>query len=67
MKNKDKYKLTSLKFKVENMKNHEFRLPTKRWKVLIYDSDGKQIDLRFIDGGGISDVMAWLEREADER
>ncbi len=66
MKNKDKYKLTNLKFKSENAKNESYRLPVRKWKVIIYEN-GLRVDVKTIDGGGISDIMAWLERDGDDR
>ncbi len=66
MKNKDKYKLTNLKFKSENAKNNSYRLPVRKWKVIIYEN-GLRVDVKTIDGGGISDIMAWLERDEDDR
>ncbi len=66
MKNKDKYKLTNLKFKTENVKNESYRLPVRKWKVIIYEN-GLRVDVKTIDGGGISDIMAWLERDEDDR
>ncbi len=66
MKNKDKYKLTNLKFKTENVKNESYRLPIRKWKVIIYEN-GVKVGYKTIDGGGISDIMAWLERDEDDR
>lgn len=67
MKNKDKYKLTELKFKVETYKNNTYRIPVRKWKVYEYDSQGKLINTIVINGGGISDIMAWLESENEVR
>lgn len=65
MKNKEKYKLTNLKFKTIVDKSNTYRLPVRHWQVLIYE-DGVIVDHKNISGGGIADVMTWLERECDE-
>ena len=67
MRNKDKYKLTDLKFKVETYKNGTYRIPVRKWRVYVYGSNGEIEDKITIDGGSLPDIMAWLEREEDER
>ncbi len=62
MKNKDKYKLTDLKFQLTTTKNNEFRQPIRFWKIYVYKDD-VAIESIKVKGGGLSDVMAWLESE----
>lgn len=65
MKNKEKYNLSKLKFRVITDKRKDLKLPLKHWKIKVFDKD-ECIDIKYCEGGSITDLMAWLESEYKE-
>lgn len=63
MKNKCKYKLTDLKFTLVKEKTSGYIYPPRHWEMRVI-KDGETKEKLIINGGSISDIMAWLESEA---
>ena len=66
MKNKCKYKLTDLKISLVKENNHNFALPVRHWEVRVI-KDGNTKEKIIVNGGSLSDLMAWLESEINEK
>lgn len=65
MKNKCKYKLTDLKISLVK-ESKGFELPTRHWELRVI-KDGITKEKITIEGGSLSDLMAWLESEINEK
>lgn len=64
MKNKEKYNLSKLKFRVITDKRKDLKLPLKHWEIKVFDKD-KCIGIKYCEGGSITDLMTWLESEGE--
>lgn len=64
MKNKDKYKLTNLRVSTLLKSSTTDYGMAKHWKIEIFE-DGRKVDTKYCEGGGFSDLLAWLESEEE--
>lgn len=65
MKNKEKYNLSKLKLRVVTEKRKDLKLPFKHWEIKEFDKS-VCVDIKYCEGGSITDLMAWLESEYKE-